>query len=148
MKYSTSLVILAYIASQVSSAPVATIFASEKRAEADVENVDSPLYYFGGYNKRDAAPAPVLIENREDEEGAAVDSPLYYFGGYKKRDAVPAVKGEESDVDSPLYYFGGYKKRDAAPAPVLVGKREDEEGAEVDAPLYYFGGYKKREEKK
>jgi hypothetical protein len=53
MKTFTPLAILACLAYQVSSAPVAMTSAIEKRAEAEAENVDSPLYYFGGYKKRE-----------------------------------------------------------------------------------------------
>jgi hypothetical protein len=72
MKTSSILAILACLAYQASSLPVATTSAVEKREET--AETPEPLYYFYG--------------KREEAEAAETPEPLYYF--YGKREEAPA----------------------------------------------------------
>jgi hypothetical protein len=167
MKTFSSLAILACLAYQASSLPLATtsdvekreaeaaplLYGLVKREEAEEAETPAPLYYF--YGKREVTeeeetPSPLyyFYGKREEAEEGETPSPLYYF--YGKRE-----EAEEGETPSPLYYFYGKRevteKREESeesetPSPLyyFYGKREEAEEGETPSPLYYF--YGKREE--
>jgi len=108
MKTFSSLAILACLAYQVTSMPVATTSVAEKRDETLI---------------RAATPQPGYGKlKREDAETL---DPLYYFYFSKRGEAEAAAPLKEAETLDPLYYFY-FSKREEAEAALdnIYGKRE------------------------